>query len=324
MKISIVGIFCFLFLLSCHESKDRWDVSPKTFEQKITLTNVSKKYYNPQVNNAELRKDFPDFFSNIPDSILTKRRNDSLAIALNKSVTKEFAPLSLQDSLQAIFSYVSYYYPSFKSPKIFTFTGELPYMNPIVYFGQTNDMVMGLDWFLGSDYPAYEELGIPQYLRATMSSAYLKPVIAGSIATQLVPFDIRKRKFVEKMIYAGKILIAQQAFLPNVSAERIMGYTPEELQWCKDNEADIYVYFAENELFFSDKKTLSERFIDPAPFSKFYGENDTESPGRVGAWMGWQICQHYLDENPKVDLTSFLADSDYLKIFKDSNYKPTK
>ena len=47
------------------------------------------------------------------------------------------------------------------------------------------------------------------------------------------------------------------------------GYTPEELQWAKDNEVEIWQYFIENELLFSTNPKLPLRFIVPAPFSKF-------------------------------------------------------
>ena len=34
-----------------------------------------------------------------------------------------------------------------------------------------------------------------------------------------------------------------------------------------------------------NRPLLIQRFIDPAPFSKFYLEIDNQSPGRIGVWM---------------------------------------
>ena len=59
-----------------------------------------------------------------------------------------------------------------------------------------------------------------------------------------------------------------------------------------------------------------------SPFSKFNNEIEQESPGRIGAWIGWQIIRQYIKENPKVELKTLLEDMDGQKIFKDSKYKP--
>ncbi|MCK0200156.1 hypothetical protein [Ornithobacterium rhinotracheale] len=324
MKKIFFYIILISLVISCNHKLREFETDVPPFTDSIQVKDVSKAYYDTKISNQELAKLYPDFFQNIPDTILVRRRADTLAMALNQAVTSEFKKLALKDTLRDIFKYVKYYYPNFKSPTVYTFTGELPYMNPVAYWAQSNDMVLGLDWFLGKDYPLYQKMGIPQYIRNNFKPQDLKISIAESMARQIVPVDITKRKFVEKMIYAGKVLLATQAFLPEKSAQEIMRYSPEQWQWCVDNEADMYVYFTESEYFFDEDKKLSERFIEPAPFSKFFTDTDNETPDRVGAWMGLQICHAYLKQNPKVDLVTFLSDNDYLKIFKDSKYKPIK
>ena len=64
------------------------------------------------------------------------------------------------------------------------------------------------------------------------------------------------------------------------------------------------------------------RFINEAPFSKFYLEIDNESPGRVGQWLGWQIVRSYM-ENNDVSLDQLLV-TDAKTIFEKSKYKPNK
>ena len=324
MQIKLVYPLLLILVISCNKKDGRFTKEVPDLQGNITINNVSDKYYNSSVSNQSLIKSYPDFFNNIPDSILTSRRADSISGVLNKAVNKEFNNKSLEDSLNSIFKYVKYYYPNFESPTIYTFTGELPYLNPVAYWRQSNDMVIGLDWFLGKDYSIYEQMGIPAYLRNNMQPKYFKVAIAESIAKQYVPIDITKRKFIERIIYSGKVLTAIQAFLPEKSPQTIIGYTPEQLQWSKDNEANIYIYFTEQEYLFSEDKKLSERFIEPAPFSKFFSDSDKESPGKIGAWIGWQICNAYLEKHPEVDLITFLNDTNYLKIFNESKYKPTK
>ncbi|MNL23930.1 hypothetical protein D3C87_1453440 [compost metagenome] len=62
--------------------------------------------------------------------------------------------------------------------------------------------------------------------------------------------------------------------------------------------------------------------MTPAPFSKFYLEIDNDSPGRVGAWIGWQMVRSYMKNN-NVTLPELLK-TDNKEIFEKSKYKPKK
>ncbi len=75
-------------------------------------------------------------------------------------------------------------------------------------------------------------------------------------------------------------------------------------------------------MLFDTDTELSERFINEAPFSKFYIANDKDSPGRIGVWFGWQIVQSYIKNND-VTIQEMLATPNEI-IFKKSKYKPRK
>ena len=124
------------------------------------------------------------------------------------------------------------------------------------------------------------------------------------------------------MIYFGKQLYLKDLLLPNYSDAEKMGYTPEQMKWCEENESYMWRYFIEKEMLYSDDQKLIPRFINPAPFSKFYLEIDNESPGQVGAWIGWQIVRSYIKNNdvPIADLLK----TDAKEIFVKSKYKPKK
>ena len=101
-----------------------------------------------------------------------------------------------------------------------------------------------------------------------------------------------------------------------------IGYTPDQLLWAEENEASIWTYFVENELLYSTDTKLNSRFINPAPYSKFYLELDNESPGRIGAYMGWQIVRAYAD-NSGEDLDVIMRKS-AKELFEESKFKPRK
>ena len=74
---------------------------------------------------------------------------------------------------------------------------------------------------------------------------------------------------------------------------------------------------------FSTDSKLPGRFINPAPFSKFYLEEiDNESPGKIGQYIGWQIVRAYM-ENNNVSLNELLITTTE-DIFNNSRFKPRK
>ena len=101
-----------------------------------------------------------------------------------------------------------------------------------------------------------------------------------------------------------------------------IGYTIDQYQWAEANEFYIWQYFVEKELLYDTDKKLVSRFISPAPFSRFNLELDSESPGRVGQYIGWQIVKSYIKNNP-TSLSKMLQ-MDALEIFKNAKFKPKK
>ena len=75
-------------------------------------------------------------------------------------------------------------------------------------------------------------------------------------------------------------------------------------------------------ILFSTETKLNKRFIENAPFSKFYLEADKASPGRIGVWVGWQIVRSYMEHND-VSLQE-LINIKPEDLFKKSKYKPKK
>ena len=110
--------------------------------------------------------------------------------------------------------------------------------------------------------------------------------------------------------------------LPEISDAEKIGYTPEQITWCQENESYMWRYFMQEQLLYSSDSKLPSRFINTAPFSKFYLEIDNESPGRVGTWIGWQIVLSFMKNND-VNLQQLLQ-MDPIEIFQNSKYKPKK
>jgi len=172
--------------------------------------------------------------------------------------------------------------------------------------------------YLGKDHKFYE---FPEYIKQNFQENQMLPDIVSSFSKNKIvpPTD---NTLLSQMIYAGKELYIKDLLLPEYSDADKMGYKPEQIKWCQENEGYMWRYFIEKKMLYDTDQKLIPRFINPAPFSKFYLEIDNESPGRVGSWIGWQIVRSFM-ENNEVSLQQLLL-IDNKELFEKSKYKPKK
>ena len=120
-----------------------------------------------------------------------------------------------------------------------------------------------------------------------------------------------------------KVLYFEDKVIPFKAENERISYTEKQINWAKNNEASIWSYFVERELLFSTSAKLPSRFINPAPFSKFYLEDiDSESPGKIGQYMGWQIVKAYMQHNDTLLKDMLIMNAE--DIFNKSKFKPKK
>lgn len=321
-------LFC-LLIISCGK-ESRWKVKLPEEKVKLEITDISKDFFDTDMPLEEVQAKYPFFFlDTVSNKTWEKQRREPFERAVYDSVVKAFKKYGKSDDeLGKLFAHYKYYFPQQSVPHIFTYSSTLQenIYNPVIYGAKEGLMFIALDGFLGSDNQLYKQqapLRIYDYMAKNMNPENLPPAVVYAIGQEIIPFNIRQQAFIDLMIDEGKKLVLTDALLPETSDELKIGYTKEELQWAKANEGSIWNYFVEQNMVFDSDKSLRERFLQPAPFSKFLNEIETDSPGRIGAWMGWQICRKYLDENPEVTLAQFIS-QDTRTIFRDSKYKPKK
>ncbi|MCD6544255.1 MAG: hypothetical protein J7K34_07075 [Flavobacteriaceae bacterium] len=176
-----------------------------------------------------------------------------------------------------------------------------------------------MDVFLGTDSPIYQTH--PNYIKQNNNKEHLIVAVAEQFAEQIIP-PTNDKSFVSKIVQEGKKLALIQVFLPNVTKQAIIGYTVDQYEWAEKSEVEIWKYFIQKEYLYSSDSELTKRFIEDAPFSKFFLEVDKDSPGRIGTWFGWQIVDSYLDHNETGIRETMVTDNE--EIFKKSKYKPKK
>ncbi|WP_303318535.1 gliding motility lipoprotein GldB [Flavivirga abyssicola] len=273
-----------------------------------------------QESLPKLKKAYPFMFSEkYKDSFWIARIKDTLQVALFNAVKKEFQNFEQTElEIESLFNHLKYYFPEFTPPRVITTTSNVDYRNRVIITDTI--AILALDTYLGGEHEFYSS--IPKYISENLKKEQIVVDLAEEYAKKYI-YQGENKTLLDEMIYFGKLLYFKDAVIPfKTDAERI-GYSQEQLDWAIANESYIWRYFVERELLFSTDSKLLGRFINPAPFSKFYLEEiDTDSPGRLGQYTGWQIVRAYMAQN-KLSLKDMLITSPE-DIFNNSKFKPRK
>jgi gliding motility-associated lipoprotein GldB len=314
----ILSLFILLLVISCKkESKLIVDVS--NIDVNIKLARFDTDFYTstPQTLSNTKEK-YPMFFPHENDSIWLAKISDSDEQSLFRETQKVYQDLGfLENQLSTLFQHIKYYNEGFEEPTIVTLLTNIDYENRVLFDGGL--LLISLDNYLGTEHEFYGDF--PDYIKQNNRKEHIIVDVANAIIEQQLPPN-RERSFLNKMIYEGKKMYLLDAYLPRLSDREKIGYNEEKYAWAIQSEEDIWKYFIERELLYDTSSKLNKRFLDVAPFSKFYLGEDNLSPGRIGVWMGWQIVRSYMQNND-VSLSQLLQTEEDL-IFKKSKYKPKR
>ncbi|KRB56332.1 gliding motility lipoprotein GldB [Flavobacterium sp. Root186] len=317
MKIYRFVVVLCLFFLSC-DQKTKVEKEVEEIPVDIKVERFDKAFFETKPEDlARLKKQYPYFFPGNDDNVWLQKMKEPIWREVYKEVQKKYSNFEpVREEFNELFKHVKYYFPKTKTPKVVTVIGEMDYTSKAIYADSL--VVVALELYLGKDHKFYE---FPAYLKYNFEEKQIMPDVVSSFAYRNIP-AYPDKNLVSQMIFEGKQLYAKDLLLPNYTDAEKMGYTPEQIKWCEENESYMWRYFLESEMLYSLDPKLTTRFITPAPFSKFYLEIDNDSPGRVGAWIGWQIVRSYMKNN-NVPLSELLK-VNAKEIFEKSKYKPKK
>lgn len=322
MKKSLAFLLGISLLMGACMSNNK-DNSPdvSAIPTQIKIERFDKDFFgqNPE-KFPQIRKKYSYIFpKNSPDSLWTKKMNDSLFLSVKKQVDSVFPNLNkFTPQFKSLFQHIKYYFPTFKEPKIVSIYSDWNYLNKAIYADSL--MLISLDNFLGKDNPIYKG-GIPAYITQNLTPERLPVDMGISVVDKLVA-PPRQKAFLYKMINEGKKMYLLKAFIPNAPDSLLLGYTSKKYEWAKENEENVWKYFISNKILYETNPDLDRRFLKMAPYSKFYTDDDLQSPGRIGVYMGWQIVNSFMKNND-VSLQKMISLPEE-EIFKKSKYKPKR
>ncbi len=298
----------------------RFDSALLAVRTDSTLQNVRRLYaeyeaFMPVYVEGVLRLPMSDtaFFSEQLAHFLV---DTTMGFAQTNALAKErFANIdSIQSALNTAFSRLHYLYPDWTIPTVYLFVSGF---NSTVFY-YDNMLGVGIDMYLGSDYPYYNNV-VYDYQRPTMQKQYLVRDLMSMYLAYNIAYNSKYNRLLEQMIFRGKQLFLLSQLLPDAPAWQIIGYTPEQWAWCLHYEQAIWNRIMEKRDLFKTESSVLSSYMNEGPFT---AEVTQDSPGRLGLWVGWRIVDSYMRHNQDITLHDLLNESDAQKILEQSFYKP--
>ncbi len=328
-----------LTLLSCQKQETYFPAKlPATHVEIVRFDSAFLQIdtLNPLPSVRQLYASYPTFMPFFVENILVIEPQDTAHLIevlppflndtiygfkqTNERVRTTFATIDdVQAQLDGAFARLRYLYPEMEIPTVYFFVSG--FNASLLFFENadfTEDIAVGVDLYLGSDYEFYNQV-VYNYQKQTMRKECIAADVVSAYLFRSIPFTSSQSRLLENMLYRGKIMYIVSLLFPEDDAAEIMGYTAEQMAWCNRNESAIWRMMIDKKALFSTEPMVLTSYLNDGPFTS---EISQESPARLGTWIAWQICKSYMENNPNVTLQELLAEGDAQKILQQSYYKP--
>ncbi|UOG75490.1 gliding motility lipoprotein GldB [Hymenobacter tibetensis] len=331
MRSVLAALLSFLFILttSCGKGEEACELNPEVanVSAPVELERLEKPFF--QIKNSTDAKRFITSNPVFAEQFLQRRQfptDDVLAGTLTRLATNtglqqlgRQTDSTFQDSdklkgqLKAMFQHIRYNFPDFRVPPVKTFvTGLSQDM-----FVNDSLMVIGLDFFVGPQ--ARYRPNVPDYILRRYQPPYVLPTAALAISSKYNKKELTNQTMLTEMVQFGKALYFAERVLPCTPDSLLVGYTNKELAGVAFNEGKIWAHFLEKKLLYNTGSFTIQKYVGERPNIP---EIDKTCPGRVGAWVGWQIVRKYMATHPNVTLAQLMADKNAQHILNESRYRP--
>lgn len=126
-------------------------------------------------------------------------------------------------------------------------------------------MLVGLNHYLGEDYPAYAYF--EPYQRVVKTERHLPYDITEAMIIGRYPYvENESSSLLNRMLYDGAITYILMTSLPGADLSEAMGYTTEQTEWMMKNEGNVWL--AHNRAGVSllhRREAWASRLCRPAP-----------------------------------------------------------
>lgn len=324
-----------LSMISCRQNKYSVDISG--IDADIKIRRLEMDLFTPDPSTIpsivpELRKNYGSFlqlfsyvintgdirdssFSDFLVRFCTDRQNNEVY----DSVMKVFPGVTgIESKLTDGFRHYRYYFPGKVIPSVYTCISG--FNNSII----AGDSALGisLEKYLGAGSRFYPQLNIYKYVSDKMTPDNVVPdCMYGWAASE---WDFRSMKYANdnvlaEMLHYGKLKYFERCMLPAESDELIFGFTAGQMNFCRNNEGEMWQYLVEKDLLFSTDQLIIRKLTGEAPFTGLFTR---EAPGKAAVWVGFRIIESYMQKNRKVSLGELMEKTNIQEILDNAHYHP--
>jgi hypothetical protein len=338
MKNFLLFVFSTLILfISCNDNNPlKVDVSHVEVPQ-LVINRLEQDLFNMDTSNVpeatkKLQAKYGQFYSIFVGGILNEGelRDSGYVLKIKRFIRERDMRKTYEDCQKVYpdvneltagfsdaFQHFKYHFPKKKLPQVVTMVSGYNYS----VFPIDSTLAIGLEMYLGSNNDFYKMLGYPRYRTLFMNKENILPDAVGGWMIGEFPYMMNKNDFLSQIIYMGKILYATDALLPDVSDTLKIRYTQSQLDYCIQNEFNVWSYFAAQKILYTTDQAEIMKFTSEGPFTTALSK---ESGPRIGYWIGWRIVKQYMHNNPTITLEQLMKEKDAQQILSKSKYKPKK
>lgn len=219
---------------------------------------------------------------------------------INEQFVKAFEVLKAED-------------PNFHIPRIYT---QISAFNQSIVVG---DSILGisLDKYLGADFPLYKSYYHPYQRRSMCRERLVSDALTFYLLSEYtVPSD-RPLTALDRVLRSGKIHWVIAQILDRESLDEEIGFEAERADWCRRNEATIWKWIKDNQIFRSTEVAINQMLMYPRESTPALGP---QSADQIGLWIGVRIVDAFMKRHKNVSIGDLLYMTDYQKIWDESGY----
>lgn len=229
---------------------------------------------------------------------------------------------NLDQQFERVFQYLKHYFPAQQIPLIYYLISEFSYASFIFPIAEDRDaLAVGLDFFLGSDYP-YKEMfptnpAFSHYLSRTFTPDYVVKKSMDVLLDDMIGYANGPR-MIDEMIKNGKQQYILKKLMPTTPDSILWEFTDDQMNWVKENELNIYAYLTSENLLYSTDQLKFQKFVSPSPNSPGMPES---APGRTANYIGYKMIEAYMIKTGAT-LEALIKTSDTQEIINTARYRP--
>jgi hypothetical protein len=271
-----------------------------------SIQNEFKLFLGSKLNDTGNIRQIYDFVS------------DTQLISIYNKTMEVYPSLDkVEAQLSDAFAHYLYFFSKEKIPVVYTYISDLYFEQPVLQADSA--VIIALDIYLGSDFPLYQQLGLPFYKVRCMEPDNLPVDVMKSLYFKELAPAFKQRTLLDRMLESAKLLVYLDAVMPATPDSLKICYTQKKLEWAYQNEKNVWAFLVGNKLLYSTDYKTQTKLIQDGPFTTGFSN---ESPSRLGVFIGWQILNSYALRHPEVSLMELLQMTDSQNILQQSGYKP--